>query len=246
MVSGECTPNKYIYDWRLIMITKICRFLLLLTLILSLDPSTVMSKNDETIRVEKSIQVFKQFMSDSKDSIPTSLLNDAYGIAVLPEVIKVGLGFGGRHGEGILVVKTKYGWSNPTFIGITGGSVGFQIGVSSTDIILVFKSKKSIDNIRNGKFTIGADASIAAGPLGKHVEASTDIQFKAEIYSYSQSRGAFIGVSLEGSSLHINHRANEVFYNRLKIPVTDIFASRKVKVPSIAKQFRKVLYAYTH
>ncbi len=159
--------------------------------------------------------VLEEIMAIPEKGIPPNLLADAAGIALVPNVIKVGLFLGGRHGTGVLLLRDEQGrWSNPAFISLTGGSIGWQIGAQATDVVLVFKNRKSIDGIMEGKFTIGADAAAAAGPVGRRVEGATDTQLKAEIFSYSRSRGLFAGVSLEGSSLQIDAAANRAYYGR--------------------------------
>ncbi|MBW2170105.1 MAG: lipid-binding SYLF domain-containing protein, partial [Deltaproteobacteria bacterium] len=179
-------------------------------------------------------------------SIPPSLLNNAYAVAVIPNVIKGGFVFGGRYGWGVLVVKTKESkWSAPSFVSLAAGSVGYQIGLQSIDVILVFKSKKSVDRITKGKFTLGADASVAAGPVGRTASAGTDLRLEAEIYSYSRSRGLFAGVSLEGSAIQIKGEANRSFYNKEVISAVDIFENIDIKVPAVAKEFVKTLTKYT-
>jgi lipid-binding SYLF domain-containing protein len=169
----------------------------------------------ETKTIRNAVEVLEEITAIPEKGIPPSLLQDAQGIAVVPGVIKVGFVIGGRHGRGVLLIREKRaGWSNPVFVSITGGSVGWQIGAQSTDVILVFKSMKSIDGIMKGKFTLGADAAIAAGPVGRRAEAATDVQLKAEIYSYSRSRGLFAGVSVEGAALQIDDEANADFYGK--------------------------------
>lgn len=158
-------------------------------------------------------RVLDEIMQAPDRRVPDSLLHDAEAIAVIPDVIKAGLIVGGRHGRGLLSVRGRDGaWSNPTFISITGGSVGFQAGVQSTDVVLVFRTRRGVDGIVNGKFTLGADASVAAGPVGRSANSSTDAQLKAEIYSYSRSRGLFAGVALDGAVLSIDDEANAEVY----------------------------------
>jgi len=177
--------------------------------------------------------------------IPASLMRNAYAIAVIPDVLKVGLVFGGRRGEGLISVKTPDDtWSNPSFITLTGGSVGFQIGVQSTDVILVFRTQRGVDSIVHGKFTLGADASVAAGPVGRDAHAATDAQLKAEIYSYSRSRGLFAGVSLSGAVLGIDHDANHAVYGQGATP-RRIFAGKVGSVPNPFVDFRDRLEEYT-
>jgi lipid-binding SYLF domain-containing protein len=152
-------------------------------------------------------------MATSATSIPLNLLRDAQGIAIVPSMVKGGFVIGVRHGRGVLTTRTETGaWTAPTFITITGGSIGWQAGLQSTDLILVFRTRKSIQGIMNGKFTIGADASASAGPVGRNASASTDARLQAEILSYSRSRGLFAGVSLDGSVIQIDQAATSQFY----------------------------------
>ncbi|MBX3414289.1 MAG: lipid-binding SYLF domain-containing protein [Pirellulales bacterium] len=169
--------------------------------------------NPEASVVEASTQVLNEVMAVPAKSIPTSLLHDAQGIAIVPGMVKGGFVIGARFGRGILTTRTDAGaWTAPTFITITGGSIGWQAGVQSTDLILVFKTKKSIQGLLNGKFTIGADASAAAGPVGRDASVATDGRLQAEIYSYSRSRGLFAGVALDGSVIQIDPAATSRFY----------------------------------
>jgi lipid-binding SYLF domain-containing protein len=201
--------------------------------------------SDEAARVDAATAVLKEVMAIPEGGIPEALLNNSYGVAVIPSVIKAGFIGAARYGQGVLVTRHDDGsWSSPAFISLAGGSVGFQAGLQSTDTILVFKSKKSIDAISRGKFTLGADASVAVGPVGRYASANTDIMLKAEIFSYSRSRGAFAGVALEGAVLSMNHDANEEFYARKGITPNEIFAMRG-KMPPVAKSFTCTLAGYT-
>ena len=137
--------------------------------------------------------------------IPPALLKDAHGVAIIPRVIKAGLVVAGRGGHGVVLTKDATGvWGEPTFINFGGGSVGFQVGVSATDVVLVFREKKSLDRLLEGKakFKLGGDVAVAAGPVGRTLEGATDGKLQAEIYSYSRSKGLFAGVSVEGAILH--------------------------------------------
>ncbi|HWR58902.1 MAG TPA: lipid-binding SYLF domain-containing protein [Thermodesulfovibrionales bacterium] len=198
-----------------------------------------------TSKVNDSIEVLEQIMAIPEKGIPPALLKNAQGIAIIPGVIKAGFIIGGRHGTGIVVVREEGGWSNPAFISITGGSVGWQIGAESTDIILVFKSRKGVDSMLKSKFTLGADAAVAAGPVGRQASAATDVQLKAEIYSYSRSRGLFAGISLEGASLQIDDEADVAFYNKDAIRANDIFTDKALKAPPVVKKLKEVLGKYT-
>jgi lipid-binding SYLF domain-containing protein len=196
-------------------------------------------------RGEDAVRVLDEVMQMPESALPTVLLRDAYAIAVIPDVVKAGLIIGGRHGKGLISVKTPEGvWSNPSFIKLSGGSVGWQAGVQATDVILVFRSQRGVDGIVNGKFTMGADASVAAGPVGRTAQASTDGQLKAEIYSYSRSRGLFAGVALDGSVIRIDHKANQAIYGRNVTP-RRIFAGGVENVPGAIVDFRDKLEEYT-
>ena len=209
-------------------------------LLTSAVPVEAGSKETKVVRTAG--EVLEEISAIPEKGIPPSLLHDAHGIAVVPGVIKVGFVVGGRHGRGVLLIRDdRGGWSNPVFVTLTGGSVGWQIGAQSTDIILVFKSGKSIDGIMNGKFTLGADAAIAAGPVGRRVEAATDAQLKAEIFSYSRSRGLFAGVSVEGAALQIDDDANADFYGKAGVRPGEILKGTDVPPSPEAARLKEFL-----
>jgi len=200
----------------------------------------------EEKRVEQATEVLDQFLRIPEQSIPPTLLSRAYGVAVIPGVIKAGLTVGARHGKGILVVRRDDGsWSNPSFVALTGGSVGFQIGVQSSDIILVFKTRRSVDGIANGTLTLGGDASIAAGPVGRQAGAATDLAFKAEVVSYSRSRGLFAGVALQGAGVTMDRKANAAFYGSAGMTPEKVFASTRAAAPQPALRFVDLLTTQT-
>ena len=200
---------------------------------------------EEVKRAENAVRVLKEVMMAPDKRIPSDLMKSAHAIAVIPDVIKAGFVIGGRHGVGLIAVKGPEGtWSNPSFITMTGGSVGFQAGVSSTDVILVFRTQRGVDSIVNGKFTLGADASAAAGPVGRTATAATDAQLKAEIYSYSRTRGLFAGVALDGSALRIDYDANAAVYGAGITP-RRIFEGGVSNVPAPVVDFRDRLEEYT-
>lgn len=199
----------------------------------------------ENKRAENALRVLSEVMQAPDKAIPRDLLQNAQAIAVIPDVIKAGFVLGGRHGEGLIAVKTRDGtWSNPSFISLTGGSVGFQAGVSSTDVILVFRTQRGVESIVHGKFTLGADASAAAGPVGRSAQAATDAQLKAEIYSYSRARGLFAGAALDGSALTIDNGANQAVYGE-GVTARRIFEGGVGNVPNAVVDFRDRLEEYT-
>ena len=221
------------------------RLLAFAVALLSLSSLPARAGEEETKLADNSVRVLKEVMQAPDKAIPKDLLQSAHAIAVIPDVIKAGFVVGGRHGDGLISVKTREGtWSNPSFVSITGGSVGFQAGVSSTDVILVFRTQRGVDSIVNGKFTLGADASAAAGPVGRTAQASTDAQLKAEIYSYSRARGLFAGVSLDGSALKIDNDANQAVYGE-GITARRIFEGGVTSVPNAVVDFRDRLEEYT-
>ena len=176
---------------------------------------TFASPDKELKRARTSTAVLKTILNTPDARIPEQLLHDAEAIAVFPDVVKAGLVLGARHGRGLVSVRAPDGsWSNPSYIRITGGSIGWQFGVQSSDIVLVFRTEQGVTNLVNGKFTLGADASVAAGPVGRQAQASTDEELKAEIFSYSRARGLFAGVAIDGSVLSIDHGANRDVYGR--------------------------------
>lgn len=196
-------------------------------------------------KAEDAVRVLDEVMRMPESALPQAMLRDAHAIAVIPDVVKAGLVLGGRHGRGLLSVKSPDGtWSNPSFIRLSGGSVGWQAGVQATDVILVFRSQRGVDTIVNGKFTMGADASVAAGPVGRSAAASTDGQLRAEIYSYSRSRGLFAGVALDGSVISIDHRSNQRIFGRNVTP-RRIFEGGVANVPGAVVDFRDRLEEYT-
>ena len=168
---------------------------------------------NEDRTIQGAHEVLQQFQQLQIREIPESMLADAHAVAIIPNVIKLGFVIGGQRGHGVVVIRQPDGsWRAPTFITITGGSIGWQIGAQATDFMLVFKTQQSVDGLMRGKFTLGADAAIAAGPVGRRAGAATDTELKAEIYSYSRSRGLFAGVSLDGSALQIDDVANASYY----------------------------------
>ena len=224
---------------------RIPRVLIMLLSALLIPAFAAHASEPPIARAQTATRVLADIMRAPDKSIPRDLLRDAYAIAVIPNVLKVGLVFGGRHGDGVISVKSPDGtWSNPVFLSLTGGSVGFQAGVSSTDVVLVFRTPRGVDGIVNGKFTIGADAHAAAGPVGRNLNASTDAAMQAEIYSYSRSRGLFAGVSLDGAALRMDEDADAAIYGSGITP-RHVFASEVGAVPAAIVHFRDELEEYT-
>ncbi len=215
--------------------------------VLALPAATVQAQFRETVTMDTATVVFQEIMGIPEQGIPPSLLSGAQAIAIVPNVIKAGFLVGGRFGRGVVVVRDQNGaWSNPVFVTIAGGSLGFQIGAQATDLVLVFKNRRSLDSflMGRGKFTLGADAAVAAGPVGRQLEAGTDALLSSEIYSYSRSRGLFAGVSLEGAALSLDWRANVAFYGQVISPA-EILAGVELKVPQAAARLKAWLSYFT-
>jgi len=221
--------------------TGFCRNLagLLAALALVVSSVAVHAQGREEARLLTASQVLNDAMGSPDQFIPTRLLERAYGIAVVPDVTKIAFFFGGRRGNGVLVARDPNGhFSDPIFVNLTGGSFGFQWGVTSTDVILVFTTKRSIDRIASGQLTLGADASVAAGPVGRTASAGTDPTLSAEVYSYSRSRGLFAGVALDGSALTIDNNADARFYDKGVVNAYDIIGGTVRTSSDIATRFR--------
>ena len=185
-------------------------------------------------RARNAVRVLTDIQQIPESAIPDKLLDEARAIVVVPDTLKIGLVFGARRGRGLVSVKNPDGtWSNPSFVTLTGASIGFQAGVQSADVVLVFRSDRGLDSIVNGKITLGADAGIAAGPVGRNAATATDGQLKAEIWSWSRARGLFAGVALDGAVLSIDDAANEAVYGRDTTPRM-IFEGRAAGPPSTA------------
>lgn len=188
----------------------------------------------EDSRAQNAVRVLNEIQAIPESGIPDKLLDEARAIVVIPDTIKAGLIIGGRRGHGLMSVKTPEGtWSSPAFVKLTGGSIGFQAGVQSSDVVLVFRNERSLESIVNGKFTLGADAGVAAGPVGRNAAALTDGQLKAEIWSWSRARGLFAGVALDGAVLQIDDDANIAVYGNTTTPRA-ILENRPGQQPSNA------------
>lgn len=181
-------------------------------LILSFVFTTAKSQDKQDDKIQAATKVLKDFI-DMKESIPQELLKVTQGIIVVPKLINAGFVLAGKRGKGIAMVKLENGrWSDPVFVTITGGSVGFQAGIQSVDLVLIFKNRETLQDIGKGSFTLGGDISVTAGPVGRNSTASTDYKMEAEVYSYSRSKGLFAGISLSGSAISVDAKANEAFY----------------------------------
>lgn len=199
------------------------------------------SRGEQLSRAENAADVLDTIIRIPENSIPLKLLQKAEGIAVFPGVIKAGFVVGGSAGKGLLAVRREDGtWSLPVYIKLAGGSIGFQAGVQSTDVVLVFTTKRSVNGLLDGTFNLGGDASIAAGPVGRSATAATNLELDAEIYSYSRSRGLFGGISLDGSKIDVDYDANSEVYGADTTPRM-VFAGNTQSSPRPVTKFTDML-----
>jgi lipid-binding SYLF domain-containing protein len=197
--------------------------------------SPAAAQTREDARLISATSVLQEFRGSPDQDVPDWLVDRAYGIAVIPDVLKAALVFGGRFGSGVMTVRDEAGrFSSPVFLTLRGGNWGAQIGAQSTDIILVFTTRRSVENFTQNTLTLGAAASVAAGPLGRAAEAAAGKN--AEIFSYSRSRGLFAGVALEGSVLSVDKKANLNFYGK-DVDAANIFAGKVSSDSQSARRF---------
>lgn len=223
------------------VLPKFCKWdrslLLMATFLVLLSPQRAFSAG----KITEAAEVFGEIMAVPEQEIPAALLKKVHAIAIVPGVIKVGFVIGGRHGKGVLMTRGDNGkFGDPLFISLSSGSVGWQIGAQSSDVILVFRSRRGVDGVTSGKFTLGADASVAAGPVGRDAGAGTDVKLKSEIYSYSRARGLFAGISLEGSALQVDEEANADYYGA-GVGAQTILDRRGAKPDAAAARLRSLI-----
>lgn len=203
-------------------------------------------QSDEAKRVAEATTIFTEIMAAEDSAIPSSILGKAEGIAVFPSTIKGGFIVGGMRGRGILSVRGEsQTWSAPAFLTLTGGSIGLQIGGQAADLVLVIMNRRGLENLVRNQFKIGADAAVAAGPVGRDAQASTDIQMRAQILSYSRARGLFAGVTINGSTIRQDRDANERFYGR-KYETKQIVFERLGGIPEPVPGWRAILAKYAN
>lgn len=212
----------------------------------ALLPVVVNAEDNKWTRlVEEAGKVLAEIQQMPDQSIPEDLMEGCSAIAVFPSTISAGFGIGGKYGQGIIMVRNekKGEWSGPAIFTLVGGSIGWQIGGQATDFVLLIMNKRSVDGILQGKFKLGADAAVAAGPVGRAGEASTDVQLKGGILSYSRSRGLFAGVKLEGAVIAQHWDGNKALYGK-SLSAEDILIGKKAGMPKSANGMLKVLNKY--
>jgi lipid-binding SYLF domain-containing protein len=202
-------------------------------------------QSDDAKRVSDATTVMSEMMDAGDKGIPKSIMEKAEGVAVFPGLIKAGLGLGGQRGHGILSARDAKSntWSSPAFLTITGGSIGAQIGVQSSDLILIVNDQRGLQQLVKNQFKVGADAAVAAGPIGRDASAATDIQMRAQILSYSRARGLFAGITLEGATFSQDRDANERFYGTA-YRTSQIIFDRLGGAPTPVSEWRNALGKY--
>jgi lipid-binding SYLF domain-containing protein len=219
------------------------RFLAVATLALLATLTAVASdREDDVNRTHKAAQVFQEIMNTPDHGIPHDLLKKAKCIAIVPGEVKFAFIFGANYGRGIVTCRTEHGWSAPMFLAVDGGSVGYQIGGSSTDLIMLFMNDHALHSLLGDKFKLGGDASVAAGPVGRSADAGTDVRLTAEILSYSRAKGVFAGVALDGAVVQADKSGDKAMYGDT-VDRHEIL-SGAVAVPASARRLLHVISEY--
>ena len=198
-------------------------------------------------RLNHSADVLDEIMKTPDKGIPTKIMSDAKCVIVIPSMINIAVGFGGRHGKGVATCRTtnsgENGWSAPAPVTITGGSWGLQLGGEAIDLVMLVMNQRGMDHLLSDKFKIGAEATGAAGPVGREVEANTDWKMKAEVLTYSRARGLFAGIDLNGAVLKQDRDETAVLYGKI-LPFEAIL-SGKVEPPSGSRTFLATVRKYS-
>jgi lipid-binding SYLF domain-containing protein len=201
---------------------------------------TAFAQADQETRLLNAAQVLDELRGQRDQMVPEWLMQRAYGVAVVPKVLKGALFLGARRGNGVLTVRDNRGrFSNPIFVNLTGGSFGLQFGAQETDIVLVFTTRKGIEGIADGKLTLGAGASVAAGPVGRQAEVAASTT--AEVYAYSRARGLFAGIALDGTAISIDTKSNRAFYGKKDVLASDITSGAVTRDSENSRRFLAAL-----
>jgi len=201
--------------------------------------------SDESDRAMKATATLTEIMQIRDNGIPDELMEHAVAVAVIPHVVKGAFGLGGSYGKGLVAHRGTDGrWSAPSFISIGGGSFGLQLGVQATDLVLVFTSHEGFKGLLDGKVKLGADASVAAGPVGRNAQVGTDILLKSAVFAYSRAKGLFAGISLDGSAITIDDDANKRVYGK-EVSGQDLMLRNSVRMNSTVSPFVHALEMYS-
>jgi lipid-binding SYLF domain-containing protein len=202
------------------------------------------AREDTVDRLQKSVEVLQAVMATPDKGIPEEVLSSAKCILVVPDLIKGGFIFGGKHGRGIASCRTATGWSAPAFVSVGGGSWGLQIGVEGVDLVMLVMNDKGLQHLLSSKFQLTGEGSVAAGPVGRHASAGTDWKMNTEMLTYSRSKGVFAGLTLEGAVVQQDDDSTIAIYNK-KVPFRRVL-SGKTATPEVAAEFMKAVAAASH
>ena len=235
-------------------LTTISSLMLALAIVLGAQPGMAQPEKqtdsakeptkDQASQSEKAAKVFSEIMNTPEKGIPPAILDKAECIAVFPNVIKAGFIIGGRGGRGVASCRTETGWSAPAYFNLGGGSFGAQIGAQATDFVMLFMNKDGLNSLLTSKFTLGGDASVAAGPVGREAGASTDIKFNAQILSYSRSKGLFAGLELKGVAITLDKDDMRDAYGD-NITAKEVLQENKINAPETMQAFPNTLTRYS-
>jgi lipid-binding SYLF domain-containing protein len=200
-------------------------------------------QSDIAKRIDNSAKVLNEIMATPDKAIPNKVMEKAKCIAVVPSMVKIAIGFGGNHGKGVATCRTGSGWSAPAPITITGGSWGLQLGGQAIDLVMVVMNDSGMQHMLSSKFKLGADASAAAGPVGRDAAADTDIKMKSEVLTYSRARGLFAGIDLSGAAITQDKDETHLLYGKF-VPFSDIL-NGKVEPPAVSEPFLAAVRKYS-
>jgi lipid-binding SYLF domain-containing protein len=221
---------------------SIVAFLTLAAAIGPITASAASAQSREAETLAKAREALEEMLATEELRIPEPLLEDCECIAVFPGVIKGAVAWGARHGRGVMSCRDSLGaWGPPTFMTLTGGSFGLQLGVEKSDVALFVMNAKGARSLLSSEFTLGAKGGVAAGPVGRSAEGSTDVKLDAEIYSYAISKGLFAGLSLEGARVNADRKGNKRFYGRDPNPIDLVRESTASDLPAAAREFAQSL-----
>jgi lipid-binding SYLF domain-containing protein len=218
------------------------KILIALVVLLSSTAALADGRADDIERLQNGATVIHEIMSAPDSGVPDEIISSAKCIAVIPSMLKAAFGVGGAYGKGVASCRTETGWSAPAFFSLKGGSFGFQIGGQAADIVMLIMNNEGMDNLLESKFKLGADASVAAGPVGRHADASTDWKMRAQVLTYSRTRGIFAGISLNGAVVTQHKDDTRDFYGRM-VPFRTILLG-KIESPKDAGVWRDTLMKY--
>lgn len=210
-------------------------------LLVALATAPLAAQNRETTLLRQAIDVFSAVTELPEKEVPQAMFKDVAGVAIFPAVRKWGIVVGLQRGEGILVSRTGSQWGAPLFVTFSGGTVGWQLGIQSVDLVLFLRTQPSVQRLLEGNLTVGVDAGVAAGSLGRQAGAVTDTSLESEIFSYARSRGFFAGVTLASADIIPDENANAAFYGRRGVAPADILAGRGIPSPAPVGELRAAL-----